>query len=71
MWNNRSSYNGISVLPANNGSYIQAPFTDITKEEYDSMISQMNHIDLNNIVEEDDDTDLAGEVACAGGLCEI
>ena len=71
MWANRGSYNGISVLNHDNGSYIQAPFEDITKEQYDSIVSQMVDINLNDIVEEDDDTDLAGEVACAGGLCEI
>ena len=27
--------------------------------------------DLSKIVELDDDTDLSGEVACAGGACEV
>jgi len=28
-------------------------------------------VDLTNIVEMQDDTDLQGELACAGGACEI
>lgn len=71
MWGNRGSYNGISVLPYDNGSYIQAPFEDITEEQYNKLISKMNPINLDDIIEEDDDTNLSGEVACAGGVCEI
>src|SRR5690606_21938435 len=35
MYENRQLYNGISVLPYDGGSYTQAPFESITKEEYD------------------------------------
>ena len=27
--------------------------------------------DLTKIIEDDDNTDLSGELACAGGVCEI
>ena len=30
MWENKASYNGLSVLPFDNGNYKQAPFEDIT-----------------------------------------
>src|SRR5699024_10084138 len=36
MWENRKIYNGLSVLPYDSGSYIQAPFEDITKEKYEN-----------------------------------
>ena len=71
MWKNRSSYNGLSVLPYDGGTYTQAPFEDITKEQYDEMMESLSEIDLSNIVELQDDTTLAGELACAGGACEI
>ena len=71
MWENRDHYNGLSVLPYDGGSYIQAPFSDCTKEEYDKLMETLHDIDLSNIVELDDDTDLSGEVACAGGACEV
>jgi len=71
MWENRDHYNGLSVLPYDGGTYIQAPFEDCTKERYDELMETLHEVDLSNIVEMDDDTDLSGEVACAGGACEV
>jgi ribonucleoside-triphosphate reductase len=71
MWENRDFYNGLSVLPYDGGSYIQAPFEDCTKEEYDRLFSKLSSIDLSKVVELQDNTDLSGELACAGGACEI
>ena len=71
MWDNRESYNGLSVLPYDGGSYIQAPFEDCTKEEYDRLLKTLHDVDLSKIIELEDYTDLSGELACAGGACEI
>jgi len=71
MWDNKNHYNGLSVLPYNGGTYKQAPFQDCTQEEYERLFSYLNDIDLTNIIELDDETDLSGELACAGGACEI
>jgi len=71
MWNNRDFYNGLSVLPYNGGSYTQAPFSDCTKEEYENLVKTLNNIDLTQVIELQDNTDLRGEAACAGGACEI
>jgi ribonucleoside-diphosphate reductase alpha chain len=71
MWENRDHYNGLSVLPYDGGSYIQAPFEDCTKEKYDELMETLHDVDLSNIVEMDDDTNLSGEIACAGGACEV
>ena len=71
MWENREHYNGLSVLPYDGGSYIQAPFEDISASKYSEMLKSLEEIELTNIVENDDETDLAGELACAGGSCEI
>ena len=71
MWENREYYNGLSVLPYDGGSYIQAPFTDCTKEEYDKLMATLTEVDLSKVVELDDNTDLSGELACQGGACEI
>jgi ribonucleoside-diphosphate reductase alpha chain len=71
MWENRKHYNGLAVLPYDGGSYTQAPFEDITKEKYEEMLKHLMDIDLSKIVEVDDNTDLKGELACAGGACEI
>ena len=71
MWENRSHYNGLSVLPYDGGTYTQAPFEDCTEEKYDEMMKHLHSIDLSRVVEMDDATDQKGELACAGGACEI
>lgn len=71
MWDNRDSYNGLSVLPYNGGTYTQAPFEDCSKETYEAMMASLTSVDLTRVVEEEDNTDLKGEVACAGGACEV
>lgn len=64
MWENRQYYNGLSVLPFDNGSYTQAPFTDCTEEVYLQMMEHLKNIDLSGVVEMDDATDQRGELAC-------
>lgn len=71
MWQNRNDYNGISVLPYDGGTYPQAPFEDCTKEVYEEMLTSLTSIDLTAIQEAGDNTDLAGELACSGGTCEL
>jgi ribonucleoside-diphosphate reductase alpha chain len=71
MWENRSHYNGLAVLPHDGGSYTQAPFEDITKEKFEELEKHLVNIDLSQVIELEDNTDLKGELACAGGACEI
>jgi len=71
MWENKDDYNGISVLPFDGGTYRQAPFETITKEQYESMLPALRGIDLSRVIENDDLTDLQGELACSGGACEL
>lgn len=71
MWENRKTFNGLSVLPYFGGSYQQAPFEDTTKEVYEEMFESLKGVDLTKVVEMTDDTDLAGELACIGASCEV
>jgi ribonucleoside-diphosphate reductase alpha chain len=71
MWSERDFYNGLSVLPYDSGSYIQAPFEDCTKEKYEELMESLKDVDLSKIVELDDNTDLSGELACSGGACVV
>jgi ribonucleoside-diphosphate reductase alpha chain len=71
MWSNRDYYNGLSVLPYDGGTYTQAPFEDIDESEYNKMSKVLSNVDLTKVIETDDNTDLSGELACAGGNCEI
>lgn len=73
MWKNRKYYSGISVLPYDGGTYADAPFQECTEYEYRKRMKYIkdNPIDLTRIKEEHDNTNLKGELACAGGACEL
>jgi ribonucleoside-triphosphate reductase len=71
MWDNRDVYNGLSVLPHDGGTYRQAPFEDCSKETYEVMLQSLEEVDLTQVVELDDNTNLTDQAACAGGACEI
>jgi ribonucleoside-triphosphate reductase len=72
MWNNRENFTALSVLPFSDHSYIQSPYEDCTKEEYERLVKTLHKIDLTKVVEEEDNTALQEEVACGGGGgCEV
>ena len=71
MWENKAFYNGLSVLPYSDHTYMQAPFEDCTKEKYEEMMKSLSNIDLSKVVEMTDDTNLKGEIACGSNGCEV
>jgi ribonucleoside-triphosphate reductase len=71
MWKNREDYTGISVIPYDGGTYKQAPFEDITEDQFNKMVPLLHEIDLRKVVEHDDNTSLTDQAACSGGVCEI
>lgn len=71
MWSNKKNFNGLSVLPYFGGSYVQAPFEDITEEQYNKLNRKLKDIDLTKVIEEDDNTNHSQEAACSGNACEI
>ena len=71
MWENREYYNGLSVLPYDGGTYTQAPFEDIDEAKYNKMSKVLSNVDLTKVIEAEDNTDLSGELPCAGGSCEV
>jgi ribonucleoside-diphosphate reductase alpha chain len=71
MWGNRKSYNGLSVLNYDGGTYTQSPFEDITEEQYEEMVKYLHNIDLSKVVELDDNTELKENLACSGNSCEL
>jgi ribonucleoside-diphosphate reductase alpha chain len=71
MWNNKDHYNGLSVLPFWDHTYKQAPFEDITEEEYNTRLATLHSIDLTKVIELDDTVEFGQVAACAGGACEI
>ncbi|WP_273072536.1 hypothetical protein [Marinobacter sp.] len=71
FWLNRHYYNGLSVLPFDGGTYTQAPFETCDKDKFDELTGALTNVDLTKVIETQDNTDLSGELACAGGSCEI
>jgi len=71
MWENKASYNGLSVLPFDNGNYKQAPFEDISADQFERLEKSLKAIDLSGVYEADDETDHKAEAACAGGACAL
>jgi ribonucleoside-diphosphate reductase alpha chain len=73
MWENRDFYNGISVLPYfGAAAYPQLPFEDIDQAQYEKMLPWLKEVDISKVFEENGNAvDLAAELACAGGSCEI
>lgn len=71
MWKNRDYYNGLSVLPFSEHTYVQAPFEECTEEKYNELVASLKEIDLTKVVEETDNTNLTDSVACGGGKCDV
>lgn len=71
MWENKDSYNGISVLPYDGGTYVQAPFEDTDEATYFRLIEMLKDINLKEIIEEQNNTTLVDELACAADGCVV
>lgn len=73
MWINREHYNGISVLPYFGAeAYPQLPFEDCTKEVYEQLLVHLEAINIDEVFEQDGKAiNLAGELSCVSGFCEI
>lgn len=66
---------GVSFLPHSNHTYQQAPYQEITKDEYEAALSKMpKNVDWTNLKNyEGNDEAVSGvrEFACTGNSCEI
>lgn len=71
MWQNREHYNGLTILPYDMGSYVQAPFEECSEETYHRMCKLLHTVDLSNVIETMDFTDFSQAAACAGNACEL
>ena len=74
VYNNFKDVAGVSFLPHSDHTYKQAPYQDITKEEYDTLSKKMpRNVDwtLLSNYEREDNTTGTQELACSAGACEI
>ncbi len=63
---------GGSFLPYDGGTYRQAPYETITKEDYESAIINIpTNVDWDALVEVDDNVEGVQTLACTSGNCEI
>jgi ribonucleoside-diphosphate reductase alpha chain len=73
VYKNFDDINGVTFLPFDNGTYRQAPYEEITKEQYETLIKQMPTVDWSLIskYETDDQTTNSKELACSSGHCDL
>ena len=74
VWDNFDRISGVSFLPYADHSYQQAPYQEITENEYKEWMNKTVHdIDWNLITdyEKEDMTENTKELACTAGACEI
>lgn len=73
VWMNFDRVGGVSFLPNDNGVYQQAPYEEITEEEYRRRASEFPVLDWEKLreFEKEDTTTSSHELACAGGACEL
>ena len=74
VFDNFDSIGGVSFLPAVEHSYKQAPYQEISKEEYEGWVSKMPDSirwDMLSLYETTDGTTGSQELSCVAGACEI
>jgi ribonucleoside-diphosphate reductase alpha chain len=71
LWEDRFEYAAVSLLPFSDAIYQQAPFEDCTKEVFDRYDQMVKEIDLSKVLEMEDNTNRAEQLACSGGVCEL
>ena len=76
VWAHRADFSGISFLPeTGDKDYAFAPCeaisTEADEEKWNNLLRHYKPVDYTKMIEDGDNTDLTGEIACAGGACEI
>ena len=72
VWEHFDEISGISFLPWDGGSYKQAPYEEIGKEEYEKLKEAMPMtVDWETFIEYTDNVEGAQQLACVSGVCEI
>jgi adenosylcobalamin-dependent ribonucleoside-triphosphate reductase len=61
----------VSFLPMGNKTYLQQPYTEITREEYNSYVGTIGKIDWSAIYDGVENLEAEGEQYCSTDACEI
>lgn len=62
---------GVSFLPFSDHTYVQAPYEDVSEEQYHQLKLNDYSVLWNDFIEEEDNTEGAQQLACVSGVCEI
>lgn len=74
VFNNWDVVGGVSFLPHSDHSYKQAPYQEITEEEYQEFLTKMPneiHWDELSFYEHEDSTTGSQTLACSAGSCDV
>lgn len=73
VFDNQDMIGGLSFLPKSDAMYAQMPYQEITKAEYERLVSEFPPVDFSKVVryEHSDLTNAAAELACVSGYCEV
>jgi len=73
VYENFSVMTGVALLPHSDHTYQQAPYQEITKEQYDEGKANEPNVDWDALeyYETEDHTKGSQSLACTGGSCEI
>jgi len=70
-WEHFGEISGVSYLPYDGGTYRQAPYEEISEEEYNKLKAKMPTIDWEAFTELTDNVEGVQTLACVAGVCEI
>lgn len=75
VYKNFDTLSGVAFLPHDGGTYKQAPYQEVTKEEYEAWIEKHPPVAINwddlRFYEQEDNTSGSQTLACSGGACEV
>jgi ribonucleoside-diphosphate reductase alpha chain len=71
VWEHFDEVSGVAFLPRLEHTYEQAPYEEITAEQYEVLRSSMPTIDWSQFTESEDNTEGSQTLACVGSNCEI
>ena len=74
VFDNFDSIGGVSFLPASEHTYKQAPYQEISKDEYEEWVKKSpSNIqwEMLSLYEKEDGTTGTQELSCVAGVCEI
>jgi len=72
VWKYFDELSGVSFLPFSDHTYVQAPYEDCTRQQYEDMLALLpSNIDFTEMIEDRDATEGRQTLACTGNSCEI